>query len=162
MPVFCGEDGYLAVSRRDPGLMLGYWRRPEETDAAFRGEWFLTGDRARMDADGAITYLGRSDDVMNAGGYRVSPAEVEYALLHHPGVSEAAVVEIPVREGVSVVAAHYVPRNAPVPEADLAAHCARELARYKCPRIFRAVETLPRSANGKILRRKIREMETSE
>jgi 4-hydroxybenzoate-CoA ligase len=161
-PAACGEDGLLAVSMRDPGLMLGYWRRPEETAAAFRGEWFLTGDRARMDAEGAITYLGRTDDVMNAGGYRVSPAEVEHALLQHPGVAEAAVVEMPVRGGVSVITAFYVPNGEAVAEADLAAHCAGALARYKCPRIFRAVEALPRSANGKVLRRQLRQPEAGE
>lgn len=161
-PVACGTDGFLAVSRRDPGLMLGYWRRPDETQAAFRGEWFLTGDRARMDPDGAITYLGRSDDMMNAGGFRVSPAEVEYVLLHHPGVAEAAVVEMPVRDDVTVITAYYIPTHQPVPEAELEALCARELARYKCPRAFRPVETLPRSANGKLLRRQLRTMEASE
>ena len=81
--------------------MLGYWRRPEETAAAFRGEWFVTGDRARMDRDGAIAHLGRADDLMNAGGFRVSPAEVEAALVAHPDVAEAAVVEREVRPGVT-------------------------------------------------------------
>lgn len=156
-PVPRGTDGLLAVSRRDPGLMLGYWRRPDETAAAFRGEWFLTGDRARMDEDEAIAYLGRADDVMNAGGFRVNPAEVEAALEHHPGVAEAAAVDLPVRDGVSIIAAFYVPRGAPVEPEALAAHCATELAAYKCPRLFRAVEALPRSANGKILRRQLKE-----
>ena len=78
---------------------------------------------------------------MNAGGFRVSPAEVEAALLAHPGVAEAAAVERAVRAGVTVIAAFYVPRGAPVPEeAELAAHCAARLARYKCPRMFRAVD----------------------
>lgn len=162
IPARIGEDGLLAVSRRDPGLMLGYWQRPEETAEAFRGEWFLTGDRARMEADGAITYLGRADDVMNAGGFRVSPAEVEQALLHHAGIAEAAVVDIPVREGVSIITAFYVPKADALPEAELAAHCARELARYKCPRAFRAVAALPRSANGKILRRRLRTMQEAD
>lgn len=156
-PVRRGEDGLLAVSRRDPGLMLGYWRRPEETAAAFRGEWFLTGDRARMEADGTITYLGRADDLMNAGGYRVSPAEVEAALAAHPGVAEAAAVDLPVRRGVTVITAFYVPVNGPVPEADLATHCAGLLARYKCPRAFRPVASLPRGANGKLARRRLKE-----
>lgn len=156
-PLGRGEDGLLAVSRRDPGLMLGYWRRAAETAAAFRGEWFVTGDRARMRADGAIVHLGRADEVMNAGGFRVSPAEVEAALAAHPGVAEAAAVEMPVREGVSVIAAFYVPVEAPVAEAELAAHCAGRLARYKCPRVFRAVAALPRGANGKLLRRRLRE-----
>ena len=95
-PVERGADGLLAVSRRDPGLMLGYWQQPEETAVAFRGEWFVTGDRARMGEDGSITYLGRADDLMNADGFRVSPAEVEAALLAHPGVAEAAAVDMPV------------------------------------------------------------------
>jgi acyl-coenzyme A synthetase/AMP-(fatty) acid ligase len=152
-PVPRGREGLLAVSRNDPGLMLGYWRRAEETAAAFRAEWFLTGDRALMASDGAIRHLGRADDLINAGGFRVSPHEVEAALAAHPGVAEAAVVELPVRAGVSIVAAFYVPKAAPVPEADLARHCAERLARYKCPRSFHPLAVLPRSANGKLLRR---------
>ena len=156
-PVPRGTEGLLAVSRRDPGLMLGYWNRPEETARAFRGEWFVTGDRAVMRADGAIVSRGRADDLMNAGGYRVSPAEIEAALLAHPGVAEAAAVELAVRPGVSIVAAFYVPAGPPPPEAELAAHCAARLARYKCPRAFRAVAALPRDANGKLLRRRLKE-----
>jgi acyl-coenzyme A synthetase/AMP-(fatty) acid ligase len=156
-PVARGEDGLLAVSRRDPGLMLGYWRQPEATAARFRGEWFVTGDRARMDADGTVTWLGRADDLMNAGGYRVSPQEVEAALMRHPGVAEAAAVERAVRPGVSIIAAFYVAKAGPLPEAELAAHCARLLARYKCPRAFHAVDALPRDANGKLLRRHLKE-----
>ncbi|MBP7000542.1 class I adenylate-forming enzyme family protein [Amaricoccus sp.] len=151
-PVPRGAEGLLAVSRRDPGLMLGYWRRPEETAAAMRGEWFLTGDRARMDPSGTIAHLGRAGELMNAGGYRVSPAEVEAALALHPGVAEAAVAEIALRDGVSIIAAFYVPAGAPVPPEALAAHCAARLARYKLPRAFHAVAALPRTANGKLRR----------
>lgn len=157
-PVPRGEEGLLAVSRRDPGLMLGYWGRPEETAAAFRGEWFVTGDRARMDASGAIAHLGRAGDLMNAGGYRVSPGEVEAALAAHPGVAEAAVAEIAVRAGVRVIAAFYVPAAGPVPEAELAAHCAARLARYKLPRAFHPVAALPRAPNGKLRRRDLAAM----
>jgi 4-hydroxybenzoate-CoA ligase len=156
-PVPRGTEGPLAVSRRDPGLMLGYWNRPEETASAFRGEWFVTSDRAVMREDGAIVSRGRADDLLNAGGYRVSPAEIEAALLDHPAVAEAAAVELAVRPGVSIVAAFYVPAAAPPAEAELAAHCAARLARYKCPRSFRAVAALPRDANGKLLRRRLKE-----
>jgi acyl-coenzyme A synthetase/AMP-(fatty) acid ligase len=155
-PVPRGEEGVLAVSRRDPGLMLGYWDRPAETAAAFRGEWFLTGDRARMEADGTITHLGRTDDLMNAGGYRVSPAEVEAALLSHPDVREAGVAAAEVREGVRVIAAFYVPAAGPVAPEALAAHCAGRLAAYKVPRVFHAVAALPRTANGKLRRADLR------
>jgi acyl-coenzyme A synthetase/AMP-(fatty) acid ligase len=156
-PVARGTDGILAVSRRDPGLMLGYWRREAETAAAFRGEWFVTGDRARMEADGSITGLGRANELMNAGGYRVSPLEVEAVLAAHPGIAEAAVAERRLRPGVAIVAAFYVPRAAPVAEADLAAYCAARLARYKCPRAFTTVEALPRGRNGKLDRRALAE-----
>ena len=140
-------------------IQIRWGRQPRATSTASSPLIASSSDRARMDEDGAITYLGRADDVMNAGGFRVSPAEVEYALLHHPGVAEAAVVATPVREGVSIITAFYVPRGAAVAEEELAAHCAGELARYKCPRAFRAVEALPRSANGKIQRRHLRAME---
>jgi acyl-coenzyme A synthetase/AMP-(fatty) acid ligase len=156
-PVPRGAEGLLAVAGTDPGLMLGYWNRPEATAAAFRDGWFLTGDRARMQADGAISYLGRADDLMNAGGFRVSPAEVEAALSAHAGVAESAVVALPVGSGATVITAFYVPRTRPVPDAELAAHCADRLARYKCPRAFRAVAALPRDANGKLLRRRLRD-----
>ena len=160
IPLPRGRDGLLAVSRRDPGLMLGYWRRLDLGPApagAFRGEWFVTGDRARMAADGAITWLGRADDLLNAGGFRVSPLEVEAALASHPGVAEAAAVERPVRPGVSIIAAFYVPRGAPVAADELARHCSARLARYKCPRAFEAVAALPRGPNGKLMRRTLRE-----
>jgi acyl-coenzyme A synthetase/AMP-(fatty) acid ligase len=137
--------------------MLGYWRGPEETASAFRGEWFVTGDRAVMRDDGAIVSRGRADDLMNAGGYRVSPAEVEAALVEHPGVAEAAAVELTVRAGVSIVAAFFVPDGPPPGEPELAAHCAARLARYKCPRAFHAVAALPRDANGKLVRRRLKE-----
>jgi acyl-coenzyme A synthetase/AMP-(fatty) acid ligase len=156
-PVPLGSEGLLAVSRRDPGLMLGYWRRPEETAAAFRGEWFLTGDRARMNPDGTVTHLSRADEVMNAGGYRVAPQEVEAALLEHPGITDCAVTEIEAKAGVTVIAAFYTAAGALDPE-ELATHCTARLARYKCPRIFRRMDRLPRSPTGKLLRRHLREV----
>ncbi len=153
-PVPRGTPGLLAVSRRDPGLMLGY----RGHEAPFAGEWFLTGDRAILHPDDTVSYLGRADDLMNAGGFRVEPLEVEAALNTHPGILEAAVAEVEIRPGVTIIAAFYVPRGAEaVAEADLAAHCSGRLARYKCPRSFTAVETLPRGANGKLLRRSLRE-----
>jgi len=100
--------GRLAVSRRDPGLMLGYWRRPEETRDAFDGEWFVTGDRAEMDAEGYIAYHGRADEVMTALGYRVSPQEVEEVMASHPGIAEVAVAELPVRADLSQIGRAHV------------------------------------------------------
>lgn len=157
--VAAGEVGRLAVHRSDPGLMLGYWRRPEETAEVFRGEWFVSADLVRIDADGYLTYEGRADDVMTAMGYRVAPGEVEGVLATCPGVAEAAVVAVDRGEGVSIITAVVVPTpdadREPLPDAVLA-HCAEHLARYKCPREVRIVDSLPRTPNGKLRRADLR------
>ncbi len=150
-PAALGEIGELAVAADDPGLMLGYWRAEAETRAAFRGDWFLTGDRAEMAADGAIGWRGRADDMINAGGHRVAPQEVEAALMAHPRVAEAAAVALPVDATLRVLAAFVVAPGAS--EAELAAWCAARLARYKQPRAIRLVDSLPRTATGKLARR---------
>jgi acyl-coenzyme A synthetase/AMP-(fatty) acid ligase len=150
-PVPRGTPGQLAVSNRDPGLMLGYRNQPGETAERMRGEWFLTGDMASMDTDGYVTFLGRNDDMLNAGGYRVSPLEIETALLEMPQVTEAAAREVEVRPGVRVIGVFYVSQS-PLAEAALYSHCAARLARYKCPRVFQRLESLPRGANGKLRR----------
>jgi acetyl-CoA synthetase len=153
-PLAAGEEGLIAVHRSDPGLMLGYWRRPEEERQVFRGYWFLGGDAGVMDEDGYIAHLGRRNELMNAGGFRVSPAEVEQELSKHPNVAEVAVTEIAVRDGVSIIAAFVVPREGA--EADLSDNLAslagRTLAAYKCPREYVIVQSLPRTANGKLKR----------
>lgn len=155
-PLPPGETGLLAVHRSDPGLMLGYWQRPEEEAEVYRGEWFIGGDLASFDTDGYLWYHGRADDVMNAMGYRVSPAEVEAALSDHPDVAEVAVTEVHVREDVSVIAAFVVPKEASEPDAaSILAHAEKRLAAYKRPREIIFVENFPRTANGKVMRRKL-------
>jgi acyl-coenzyme A synthetase/AMP-(fatty) acid ligase len=156
-PLPRGEEGDLAVDRGDPGLFLGYLDDPAATAARLRGAWFVTGDRAAMAADGAIAHRGRADDLMNAGGFRVAPQEVEEAAAGFPGLAEAAAVEHQVRAGVSVIALAYT-GPAPVDEAALAAHVAQRLARYKQPRAFRHLPALPRTANGKLNRRALRDL----
>ena len=99
-PVEMGDEGTIAIARSDPGLMLGYLNARDETGARMRGDWFVTGDRGAMAPDGQITYLGRDDDMMNAGGYRVSPLEVEAALAHFPGLGDIGVTQIEVKPGV--------------------------------------------------------------
>lgn len=159
-PVPRGEPGNIAVAAGDPGLMLGYLGQPEETRARYTpdGAWFLTGDLGAMDGEGAVRYLGRGDDMMNAGGFRVSPVEVEAAMLEHPAIHEAAAVECRVASGAAVIALHYVAAE-PLPDAELAAFAAARLARYKCPRIFRHETHLPRGANNKLSRRALRDRE---
>lgn len=149
-----GEAGELAVHRSDPGLYLGYLDQPEDTAARFRGDWFLTGDLAQASADGAITTLGRGDDMMNAGGFRVSPGEVEDALALVPGAGDIAATEIPVANGASVIAAFW---TGEATRAVMEAAGAASLARYKQPREYIHLDALPRTATGKINRRALRE-----
>ncbi|WP_322865877.1 class I adenylate-forming enzyme family protein [Aquicoccus sp. G2-2] len=150
-PVPLGEDGIIAVSARDPGLMLGYFGANEEAGNRSKGEWFLTGDQGAMAQDGQITYRTRADDMMNAGGYRVSPLEVEAALQGAAGLSEIAVTAVEVKADTRLIAAFYT-SAAPLDEAALCAHAAKHLARYKQPRFWLRVDALPRNPNGKLLR----------
>jgi acyl-coenzyme A synthetase/AMP-(fatty) acid ligase len=157
-PLPQGEIGLLAVHRSDPSMMLGYWHRPEEEALVYRGDWFCGGDLASLDADGYVWHHGRNDDVMNAMGYRVSPVEVEMALADHPAVAEVAVTEVRVRADVSVVAAFLVLREGMTADpAELGRFAENRLAAYKCPREWRFVTSLPRTANGKVQRKKLAE-----
>lgn len=155
-PLPTGAIGLLAIHRSDPGLMLGYWNRPDEDAAVYRGDWFVGGDLARFDEDGYLWYEGRADDVMNAMGYRVSPLEVETVIATHPNVAEVGVCEIQVRSDVSIIAAFVVPADLETADvASILSHTADHLATYKQPREVVFVETLPRSPNGKLLRRQL-------
>ncbi len=154
-PVPRGTSGDIAIGADDPGVMLGYLDDQAATDARFAGNWFLTGDTGSMADDGAITYEGRRDDILTAGGYRISPVEVENAMLTHPAIDDAATVDETLDEKTRVVALHYA-AAAPVPDEVLQAHAARHLARYKQPRVFYHHESLPRGAGGKLLRRALR------
>ncbi len=151
-----GKEGIIAVSRRDPGLMLGYFNAPEETAARFMGDWFLTGDRGTMAEDFYISYAGRNDDMMNAGGFRVSPLEVESVLSRHPGIETVAVTDVEIKPDTRIIAAFYT-GPAAIEDAELAAFAEQRLARYKQPRLFRHMETLPTNPNGKLSRRALRE-----
>lgn len=153
-PLPPGEAGLIAVHRTDPGLMLGYWNRPDEESSVRRGDWFVGGDLGVMDEDGYVAHLGRADDVIKALGYRVAPQEVEAVLARHPGVAECACTGLEVKAGVQIVCAYVVPRDPASPPAsdELIGYAAEHLATYKCPREVRFVMNLPRTRNGKIKR----------
>lgn len=150
-----GDTGEIAVHRSDAGLMLGYLNAPEDTAAKFKGDWFLTGDMGTRTDTGDILYEGRVDDMMNAGGFRVSPIEVEAALALHPAIEDAAAVELRIKSDASVIAAFYTGPSM-IDESELAAHAAAHLARYKTPRLFIHRDVLPRGANNKLARRALR------
>ena len=143
------DGGEIGVHRGDPGLMLGYLN-----EAGIQGDWFATGDMAHIDADGYVWYHGRADDQMNAGGYRVSPLEVEGVLTQHGQVADAAVREWRVSEQASIIAAFIVPKPGVSPnETSIQAFARERLALYKCPKHIWFVAALPRGANGKLLRK---------
>ncbi|MDO5646561.1 class I adenylate-forming enzyme family protein [Paracoccus sp. (in: a-proteobacteria)] len=153
-PQRAGEPGLLAIRRDDPGLMLGYLGQASDTADRFRGDWFITGDQAVAAPDGAITLLGRSDDIMNAGGFRTAPPEIEDVLTAHPGAGDLAVAELPVGPGTSIIAAFW---TGPASADDLRAMAEAGLARYKQPRDYIRVDALPRTPTGKINRRALRD-----
>ena len=155
-PVALHTPGTIAVHKSDPGLMLGYLNAPKDTATRFQDDWFLTGDLGQMDVGGHITYMGRADDMMNAGGFRVSPLEVEAALLPHPEITGIAVTDIEVKADTHVIAAFYTADHDLVEDA-LKAFAETHLARYKQPRIFKRLPTLPTNANGKLNRRALRD-----
>jgi acyl-coenzyme A synthetase/AMP-(fatty) acid ligase len=126
----------------------------------FAGEWWPTGDLVSADEDGYLYFAGRGDDIILSAGYRIGPTEVEAALLSHPAVAEAAAVAAPDPERGSVVRAVVVLRKT-APSDDLAselqAHCRRETAPYKCPRIVEFAAGLPKTSTGKVRRAALRE-----
>ncbi|MCB6177126.1 acyl--CoA ligase [Rhodobacter sp. Har01] len=145
-PLPPGEVGVLAVSTADPGLMLGYEGQPPP-----QGPWFASGDLIHQDHAGAIHSHGRADEMMNSGGVRVSPREVEQALLALPGVTDLAVAEVEVAPGTRVILCFYAGHL--LPEGTAQAFAAERLARYKCPRGYVHVPEIPRGPTGKINRR---------
>lgn len=142
-----GEAGELYV--RGPNVVSGYWQRSDATSAAFADGWFKTGDIATRSSDGYFTLHGRRSDVIISGGFNIYPREIEELLLEQEGVLEAAVVGVPheVRGEVPVA---YVVTTGPIDERRLEEACRTQLASFKVPRSFVRVDSLPRTALGKI------------
>jgi acyl-coenzyme A synthetase/AMP-(fatty) acid ligase len=151
-PVPQGQEGTIAIHRDDPGLMLTYLNAPDEAQARMQGDWFLTGDQGAMAIDGQITYLGRDDDMMNAGGYRVSPVEVEAVLSQLPGITQVGAAAVEVKQDTFLIAAFYTGPEK-LDETVLRTYVEANLARYKQPRAFIHLPELPTGGNGKLLRR---------
>ncbi|MEU7321163.1 acyl-CoA synthetase [Streptomyces griseoviridis] len=149
-----GTAGEIAY--RSPQLCEGYWDKPEETAAAFRGGWFHSGDLAVRDAHGYYTIVDRVKDVINSGGVLVASRQVEDALYTHPGVAEVAVVALPDERWIEAVTAVVVPHGE-VTEAELIAHAREKLPAFKAPKRIFFTDALPRNASGKILKRELRE-----
>jgi long-chain acyl-CoA synthetase len=145
---------------RGETVMLGYLDNPVATAACLDDDgWLATGDLARIDVAGYVTLLGRKKDLILRGGEKIFPEELEEALRRHPDVADAAVVGLADPAFDEVPAAFIVPRAAgsPLDIASLDAHCRRELALFKVPRRYLAIDVLPRNPNGKLLKRELRQ-----
>jgi long-chain acyl-CoA synthetase len=154
--VLPGDPGEIWV--RGANVFPGYWRDTAATERALTPDgWLRTGDVAVADDEGELNLVDRAKDLIIVSGFNVYPAEVEEALLEHPDVAEAAVVGEPDPRTGEAIVAFVVPESgtSPAPDA-LLAHCARSLARYKCPTRVEIVDALPRSFAGKVLRRQLR------
>ena len=155
-PVPSGDIGQFAISMRDPGLFLGYYKDTERTRAVIRNGWYFTGDLAYQDAEGYFFIAGRRDDCFKSRGIFISPTEIENALQKHPAIVEAAVVPEPDTEIGNKIRAVVVLANGQAP-SDRIAQSVREMLRshiapYKMPHSIEFAQSLPKSAVGKILR----------
>ena len=155
-----GETGELCL--RGPQVMKGYWNRPQETAAAMRDGWLYTGDVARMDEDGYFTIVQRKKDMIIVSGFNVYPTEIEDVLFAHPAVKEVAVISVPcVYRGEAVKAFIIRHAGAAAEAEELIEYCRARLARYKVPSFIEFVESLPKSAIGKVLRSELQDAETT-
>jgi long-chain acyl-CoA synthetase len=144
--------GELAI--KGPQVMRGYWNKEEETKNAFKDEWFLTGDLATMDQDGYFYIVGRKKEMIIVGGFNVYPQEVESVLYEFPDILEAAVVGLHDEDNGEVVKAFVVPKEGKTINLTvLKEHCYQNLTRYKVPKLFEVIDTLPRNSVGKLLKR---------
>ncbi|MGP4016969.1 benzoate-CoA ligase family protein [Saccharopolyspora sp. 5N708] len=151
-----GQAGELYV--RGASAATGYWCRADTSRQVFQGEWMRTGDTYQRNADGSYTFLGRSGDMIKAGGIWVAPSEVEAQLLKHPAVAEAAVVGIPDADGLDKPVACIVPTPGSRLDAEeLIRWCRDGLAAFKRPRAVVELTELPRTATGKVRRNVLRE-----
>jgi len=154
--VAVGEVGELAI--RGPQVMLGYYRQPEETAAVLHDGWFRTGDMARLDADGYAYIVDRKKDMVNVGGMKVYPREVEDVLFQHPAVADVAAIGVPDPTHGEVIVAFVVRKpGVAVTEAELIGFVRDRIAHFKAPRGIEFRDALPRSGVQKVLRRVLRE-----
>jgi fatty-acyl-CoA synthase len=151
-----GDVGELVI--RGPNLLQGYWNRPDATEAAFSGEWFHTGDLARMDPDGCIYIVERKKDMFISGGENVYPAEVENVIYELPQIAEAAVIGVPDEKWGEVGRAVVVLKeDQNLTDVEIFEFLKARLARYKVPKSVVFVDRLPRNAAGKVLKTVLRE-----
>lgn len=160
-PLATGEHGQIGVARPDPVMFLGYWNNPTATREKFAGDFLLTGDMGRADADGHLWFLGRADDVITSAGYRIGPGEIENCLMKHPAVAMAAAVGVPDPLRTEIVKAFLVLKPGHTGNPALAREIQEfvkvKLAAHEYPRAVEFVDSLPMTTTGKIIRRALRQ-----
>jgi acetyl-CoA synthetase len=161
-----GVQGDIAVRRGDPVMFLEYWNNPSATNAKYRGDWLITGDRG-VEEDGRwIRFVGRDDDIVTSSGYRIGPGEIEDCLLSHPAVQAVGVVGKPDPLRTEIVKAYVVLKDGYDPSIglaeDIASFVRSRLAAHEYPREIAFLEELPMTTTGKIVRRQLRERAIAE
>jgi acyl-CoA synthetase (AMP-forming)/AMP-acid ligase II len=144
-----GAKGEVVI--RGPSVIEAYENNPEANAKSFVNGWFRTGDEGLLDADGYLRLTGRIKELINRGGEKIAPLEIDEVLLAHPSISEAVAFGVPHPTWGEEVAAAVVLRE-PATEAELLAYCRERLADFKCPRKLYIVESIPRTATGKVQR----------
>ncbi|WP_380058418.1 AMP-binding protein [Falsihalocynthiibacter sp. SS001] len=155
-----GEIGEIAIRAPDVGMFLRYWNKPEETAKKFVGDWLRTGDLGSCDADGFFQFSSRDDDVITSAGYRIGPSEIENCLASHPAVAMAAVIGVPDPIRTEAVKAFVVLREGAAwdgLEKELITLVKQRISPHVAPRSVVAIDALPMTATGKIMRRALRE-----
>jgi acyl-CoA synthetase (AMP-forming)/AMP-acid ligase II len=147
-----GERGEVVI--QGPNVITGYENNPEANASSFVNGWFRTGDQGVLDADGYLTLVGRIKELINRGGEKISPREIDEVLLAHPAVAEAVCFGVPHPTWGEEVAAVVVLRQ-PATESELIAYCREKLADYKRPKQIHVTDAIPRTATGKIQRRAV-------
>ena len=144
-------------------MMLGYWNKPLKTREKFRGDWLITGDRGVIEADGFIRFVGREDDVITSGGYRIGPAEIEDCLLTHPAVATVGVVGKPDPLRTEIVKAYVVVKEGfSATEQELQSWVKARLATYSYPREVAFLDVLPMTVTGKVIRKALKARAAAE
>jgi acetyl-CoA synthetase len=158
-----GREGHLALRRGWPSMFVAYWKKDDLYQSRFRGEWYLTGDKAFCDEDGYFWFVGRADDVIKTAGHLVGPFEVESALVEHPAVAEAGVIGKPDAERNEIIKAFVTLRDGIAPSHDLKreiqAFVRQRLAAHAYPREIEFLPALPKTRSGKIMRRLLKARE---
>src|SRR5204862_8110230 len=144
-----GQQGEVVI--QGPNVITGYENNPEANAKSFTGGWFRTGDQGYLDEDGYLHLVARIKELINRGGEKISPREIDEILLAHPAVAEAVCFGVPHATWGEEVAAAVVVRE-PVAEEDLLAYCRERLADYKAPKQIHVTDAIPRTATGKIQR----------